>query len=87
MAANTIFRCLFGALLPLAGNAMFDTLGVGWGNSVLGFISAAFLPLPLILYFYGERIRESRLFKMEFRTLTYSHPNAIHTILELDTTR
>jgi hypothetical protein len=66
MAASTIFRCLFGALLPLAGSAMFDALGVGWGNSVLGFISLAFLPLPFIFYFYGERIRKSQLFKMEF---------------------
>ncbi|KAJ0343290.1 hypothetical protein COL922a_000018 [Colletotrichum nupharicola] len=66
MAASAILRCLFGALLPLAGSAMFDALGVGWGNSVLGFISLAFLPLPFILFFYGERIRESKLFKMEF---------------------
>ncbi|OHW97282.1 cycloheximide resistance protein [Colletotrichum incanum] len=61
-----IFRCLFGALLPLAGSAMFDALGVGWGNSVLGFISLAFLPLPFIFYRYGERIRKSRHFKTEF---------------------
>lgn len=66
MAASAILRCLFGALLPLAGSAMFDALEVGWGNSVLGFISLTFLPLPFILFFYGERIRESRLFKMEF---------------------
>ncbi|KAI8176871.1 Efflux pump radE [Colletotrichum sp. SAR 10_75] len=66
MAASAILRCLFGALLPLAGSAMFDALGVGWGNSVLGFISLAFLPLPFILFFYGGRIRESKLFKMEF---------------------
>lgn len=65
MAASAILRCLIGALLPLAGSSMFDTLGVGWGNSVLGFISLAFLPVPFILYYYGERIRESRLFKME----------------------
>lgn len=66
MAANTILRCLTGGLLPLAGNDMFDALGVGWGNSVLGFISLGFLPLPLLFYFYGERIRESRRFKMNF---------------------
>ncbi|KAF9871973.1 hypothetical protein CkaCkLH20_10605 [Colletotrichum karsti] len=65
-AASALLRCLFGALLPLAGGAMFDALGVGWGNSVLGFISLAFLPLPFILFFYGERIRGSRLFKLEY---------------------
>lgn len=66
MAATLIFRCLFGALLPLVGNAMFDALGVGVGNSVLGCISIAFLPLPFIFYIYGEKIRESRLFKMQY---------------------
>lgn len=64
-AASAILRCLIGALLPLAGSSMFDTLGVGWGNSVLGFISLAFLPLPFILFYCGEKIRELRLFKME----------------------
>ncbi|KAI9147176.1 cycloheximide resistance protein [Paramyrothecium foliicola] len=66
MAASTLCRCVLGAVLPLAGGPMYDRLGVGWGNSVLGFISLAFLPLPLTLYYFGERIRESRTFKMDF---------------------
>lgn len=65
-ASSTIFRCLFGALLPLAGGAMYDALGVGWGTSVLGFISVAFIPLPFVFYFYGQRIRETKRFKVEF---------------------
>ena len=52
-AASTILRCLFGALLPLAGPAMYDKLGYGWGNSVLGFIAVDFLPPPFIFYRYG----------------------------------
>lgn len=59
-AASTILRCLCGALLPLAGDAMYNELGIGWGNSVLGFISVAFLPLPFIFYLYGQRIRGMR---------------------------
>jgi hypothetical protein len=62
-ASSTILRCLFGALLPLAGNAMFSSLGVGWGNSVLGFIAVAFIPAPFVLYLYGQRIREAKVFK------------------------
>ncbi|KAH8805493.1 major facilitator superfamily domain-containing protein [Xylogone sp. PMI_703] len=65
-AASTIFRCLFGALLPLAGPYMYNKLGYGWGNSLLGFISIAFLPLPFIFYHYGQRIRESNMFKVKF---------------------
>lgn len=66
MAANTVFRSLVGALLPLAGNKMYQTLGLGWGNSLLGFIAVALAPLPIVFYVYGERIRNSKLFKVEF---------------------
>lgn len=31
-AAATVSRSLLGALLPLAGNSMYDGLGVGWGT-------------------------------------------------------
>ncbi|KAL2259474.1 hypothetical protein VTK26DRAFT_6843 [Humicola hyalothermophila] len=65
-ASSTILRSLLGALLPLAGGAMYDALGIGWGTSVLGFIAVAFIPLPFVFYFYGQRIREFRLFEVEF---------------------
>jgi hypothetical protein len=57
-AASTLLRCMCGALLPLAGNYMYDSLGMGWGTSLLGFISVAFLPVPAVFYRYGQRIRE-----------------------------
>jgi multidrug resistance protein len=66
MAANTVFRSLAGALLPLAGPKMYEKLGLGWGNSLLGFIALALCPLPVIFYIYGERIRTSKLFKVDF---------------------
>lgn len=66
MAANTVFRSLAGAVLPLAGGKMYQTLGLGWGNSLLGFIALALSPLPIIFYVYGERIRKSKLFQVEF---------------------
>ena len=65
-AANTILRCLLAALLPLAGPAMYAKLNYGWGNSLLGFIAVAFIPVPFIFYRYGQRIRESNHFKVEF---------------------
>ncbi|KAJ1324142.1 MFS transporter DHA1 family multidrug resistance protein [Microdochium nivale] len=58
MAASAALRSITGALLPLAGPALFDKLGVGWGNSLLGFVAAAFIPLPAVLYLFGERIRK-----------------------------
>ncbi|KAF1999682.1 MFS general substrate transporter [Amniculicola lignicola CBS 123094] len=65
-AASSVFRSLLGALLPLAGDSMYNALGVGWANSVLGFISVAMLPIPVLFWMYGERIRESKMFQVRF---------------------
>jgi hypothetical protein len=65
-AAATVLRSLVGALLPLAGNKMYDALGVGWGTSTLGFIAVAFMPVPLLFFKYGQRIRESKRFEVKF---------------------
>lgn len=65
MAANTILRSAAGAFLPLAGPRMYAALGLGWGNSLLAFIALAMLPLPVIFFKYGERIRKSPRFFLE----------------------
>ncbi|KAF2025149.1 MFS general substrate transporter [Setomelanomma holmii] len=65
-AASTILRCLLGALLPLAGPAMYDALGLGWGNSLLGFIAIAFIPVPFVFYRYDQQIREAKIWEAEF---------------------
>jgi len=64
VAANTVLRSLVGALLPLAGPAMYDTLGLGWGNSLLGFLCVGMIPVPLIIYKYGARLRKSQKFEL-----------------------
>ncbi|PLB44946.1 MFS general substrate transporter [Aspergillus steynii IBT 23096] len=56
-AANTVLRSLMGAVLPLAGPSMYNTLGVGWGNTLLAFVGLVMLPLPLIFFKYGEKLR------------------------------
>jgi hypothetical protein len=58
LAANVILRLLLAAFIPLAGPSLYADLGLGWGNSVLGFIGVAFLPVPLFLYRYGDWLRE-----------------------------
>jgi MFS family permease len=57
-ATLTASRSLVGALLPLAGPQMFQTLGLGWGNSLLGFVAVAFIPVPIVFSRYGQAIRE-----------------------------
>lgn len=58
LAANTVIRSLMGAVLPLAGEKMYLTLGLGWGNSLLAFLAIAFLPIPYVLNRWGEVIRK-----------------------------
>lgn len=58
IGANAVLRGLAGALLPLAGLSIYDKLGWGWGNSLLGLIAFSFAPVPLILGIYGGRIRK-----------------------------
>ncbi|KAM5436020.1 hypothetical protein McanMca71_000231 [Microsporum canis] len=62
LAANTVLRSIFGAVLPLCGQRMYRALGLGWGNSLLGFVALALAPLPVVFYVYGERIRTSKRF-------------------------
>ncbi|KAL8834013.1 MAG: hypothetical protein Q9176_007705 [Flavoplaca citrina] len=65
LAANTILRSLLGALLPLAGRSMYESLGLGWGNSLLAFIAVALCPIPIVFYRYGERIRKHPRFQVK----------------------
>ncbi|OKP08339.1 hypothetical protein PENSUB_5706 [Penicillium subrubescens] len=51
-------RCLFGAFLPLAGPSMYKVLGMGWGNSLLGFLALGMTPVPALIYRYGGTLRE-----------------------------
>jgi hypothetical protein len=64
VAALTVSRSLFGAFLPLSGPSMYQALGLGWGNSVLGFIAMGLIPAPLLIYKFGGRIRKNHSVKL-----------------------
>lgn len=57
IAATIVLRCIVGAVLPLAGPPLYNSLGYGWGNSLLGFVALVFLPVPMLFMRFGERIR------------------------------
>jgi hypothetical protein len=57
IAACTILRSLAGGLIPLGGLQLYDKLGLGWGNSLLGFIALALAPIPVVFRVFGERLR------------------------------
>ena len=58
LAASTLIRNGSGAFLALAADPLYKRIGLGWGNSVLGFIVLAFTPLPILFYKYGGWLRE-----------------------------
>ncbi|TQS33101.1 hypothetical protein Golomagni_06567, partial [Golovinomyces magnicellulatus] len=64
LAANTVLRSLAGTFLPFAGDPLYSKLGLGWGNSLLGFLAIAFAPVPIFFYKYGERLRTK--FKVDY---------------------
>ena len=57
VAANTFLRSLFGAGFPLFGPTMFHKLGVDWAATTLAFIGIAMIPIPMLFYIYGAKIR------------------------------
>lgn len=58
LAVLAVFRCIFGEFLPLAGQDLYENLGFGWDNSVLGFIGLAFLVFPFSFVRFSEALRE-----------------------------
>lgn len=60
IAANTVLRSLLGALLPLCGLEVYDALGLGWGNTLLGFLALGLAPIPVLFGVFGERLRKKQ---------------------------
>lgn len=57
MAANGLLRYIFGAVSPLFIVQMYNGMGFHWASSFLAFVSVVLLPVPWVLFIFGERIR------------------------------
>jgi len=64
IAANVILRSIVGAFLPLSGPPMYASLGLGWGNSLLGFICVVMIPLPFVFNKFGAKLRKAENLKL-----------------------
>ena len=62
MAAAACCRSIFGTVIPLAAQPMYDTLGIAWASSLLGFLSLLMAIIPFVFIKYGDRIRGSSQF-------------------------
>jgi MFS family permease len=66
IAANTLVRSALGGAFPLFATQMYTNLGVNWASSVLGFITIAMIPIPILFFFYGAKIRAMSRFTPKF---------------------
>lgn len=51
---------------------MFQRLGTQWALTLLAFLSLAFMPIPFLFYYYGERIRAKSTFAPGHKAATPS---------------
>lgn len=60
IGATAVLRSLTRFRFPLFAPAMYNKLGYGWGNSVLGFaVLTVGYAGALVLWFFGKRLREA----------------------------
>ncbi|KAH0270171.1 MFS general substrate transporter, partial [Aureobasidium melanogenum] len=57
LAGNAVLRSIMGATVPLAGPAMYAALGSNWAGCTLGLVEMACVPIPVVFYLYGKKIR------------------------------
>lgn len=67
MAGNSLFRSLLGGTLPLAGAKMYSSMNPHWAGTFLGLLQIAIIPIPLVFYKYGHRIRRKSVLIQQMR--------------------
>lgn len=58
LAGNAVVRSLVGGTLPLAGPAMYNALTPQWAGTMLGLLEVLLIPIPIVFYLKGAKIRE-----------------------------
>jgi hypothetical protein len=58
MAAASLSRSSFGAILPFTAKPMYRAMGVAWATSLLGFFSLALCVVPFVFVKWGGKMRE-----------------------------
>lgn len=58
MTVVIVMRCLTATFLPLATEPLVRELGYGWGFTVLGAVSMALAPIPVLIFKYGLKWRQ-----------------------------
>lgn len=61
-ACAVLVRSILAAVFPLFAQRLYRDLGFGWGSSLLAFIALAGVPVPIVLFKYGPRLRAAYKF-------------------------
>lgn len=65
MAAASCSRSMLAVALPFATTPMYDTLGIAWACSLLGFVGVVLGLIPFMFLRYGPTIRKNSKFCQE----------------------
>lgn len=58
ISGNVFLRSVMAAAFPLVGRTLYQNLGTGWASTLLGLVSRLSIPLPLVLYYRGGKLRK-----------------------------
>lgn len=62
VAANTFLRSITAAGFPLFARQMFNGMGIEWASTLLGCFAFCLVPIPVLFYFYGKKLRAKSKF-------------------------
>lgn len=63
---------MLAASFPLFSRQMFNGMGIQWASTLLGCVSAVLVPIPVIFYFFGKRLRMKSSFAPYFEPMQES---------------
>lgn len=84
IAANTFLRSLFGAIFPLFATYMIEGMGVQWAGTLLGCVALALVPLPVIFYLKGAKLRERSTFAPTFSAANQDDPGSKESVEDVE---
>ncbi|PKS13009.1 hypothetical protein jhhlp_000350 [Lomentospora prolificans] len=67
LAGNAVFRSILGGVLPLAGPSMYAKLTPQWAGTFLGLLEVAMIPIPLVFWKHGAKIRAKSRVLLQMR--------------------
>lgn len=76
IAGNTFMRSLCGAGFPLFASYMFNGMGIEWASTLLGCVAGVLVPIPVIFWVYGARIRAKSKLAPTFPPASRPQPSA-----------